>query len=480
VITNLGDYAVNSTVYVPFHTFDSNDPSASVTLTGLAVTDIEIYKAGGTTQRASDSGYTLLDTDGIDFDAITGLHGFSIDTSDNTDAGFFAAGGEYWVAVSSVTVDGATINFWAAVFTIERAGGALALLKGTNSLADIEGKIDTLDTVADGIKTVTDNLPNSGALNDLAAILTDTGTTLPATLAALNDLSAAEVNTQADTALTDFFTSAAQLVDDIWDEVISKAAHNVSQSAAKLVRHAGDISQIDGAVSDASPATTGFNTNLTQADGYFDDAVMVFSNGSANAGIGMPISTYLNANGAVTFVAPDDWPVTPVNGDDFVIYATHVHPVSQIQSGLATAANLATVDTVVDAIKTVTDAIPEGGALTTLSADAARLTAARAQVLTDWIDGGRLDLLIDAITTSIAALNDISASDVLTTQMTESYAADGVAPTIAQALMMIQQILTELSISGTTGTIKKLDGSTTAATLTLDDATDPTSITRAT
>lgn len=77
-------------------------------------------------------------------------------------------------------------------------------------------------------------------------------------------------------------------------------------------------------------------------------------------------------------------------------------------------------------------------------------------------------------------LNDISVSDVLTTQMTESYATDGTAPTLAQALMLIQQSLTEVSISGTTITIKKLDGSTTAATLTIDDDTTPTSKTRAT
>jgi hypothetical protein len=32
------------------------------------------------------------------------------------------------------------------------------------------------------------------------------------------------------------------------------------------------------------------------------------------------------------------WPVTPVNGDDFVIIALHSHPVSEIQSGLATEA----------------------------------------------------------------------------------------------------------------------------------------------
>jgi hypothetical protein len=90
----------------------------------------------------------------------------------------------------------------------------------------------------------------------------------------------------------------------------------------------------------------------------------------------------------------------------------------------------------------------------------------------------------DAVLAAIAALNDLSASAaftaVLTTQLTESYAADGAAPTLAQAIFLIQQALTEFAISGTTTTIKKLDGSTTAATLTLDDGTTPTSVTRAT
>lgn len=74
---------------------------------------------------------------------------------------------------------------------------------------------------------------------------------------------------------------------------------------------------------------------------------------------------------------------------------------------------------------------------------------------------------------------DAIVSNVLTSQLTESYAADGAAPTLTQAIMLILQALTEMTISGTTVTIKKLDGSTTAATLTLDDATTPTSKTRA-
>ncbi len=65
------------------------------------------------------------------------------------------------------------------------------------------------------------------------------------------------------------------------------------------------------------------------------------------------------------------------------------------------------------------------------------------------------------------------------TALTESYAADGATATPAQLLYMILAMLTEFSISGTTMTVKKLDGSTTAGTYTLDDAVDPTSLTRA-
>jgi hypothetical protein len=99
---------------------------ASVTMSGLAVTDIEIYKDGSVTQRASDAGYTLLDTDGIDFDGTTGIHGFSIDTGDNTDAGFYTVGAWFHVVVSAVTVDTQTVNFTAAAFRLMPAEGLAA------------------------------------------------------------------------------------------------------------------------------------------------------------------------------------------------------------------------------------------------------------------------------------------------------------------------------------------------------------------
>lgn len=73
-----------------------------------------------------------------------------------------------------------------------------------------------------------------------------------------------------------------------------------------------------------------------------------------------------------------------------------------------------------------------------------------------------------------------NATAVLTTAMTESYAADGAAPTLTQAVMLTQQVLTESSVAGTTMTVKKVDGSTQAAACTLNSSTAPTSITRTT
>lgn len=66
-----------------------------------------------------------------------------------------------------------------------------------------------------------------------------------------------------------------------------------------------------------------------------------------------------------------------------------------------------------------------------------------------------------------------------TVAMTESYAANGAAMTPVQALYAAQQYLMDFVISGTSYTVKKLDNSTTAFVVTLNDATTPTGAVRA-
>ena len=119
---NFGAVPAGAVLPIMFTTYAAAT-GASVTLTGLAVTDIEVYKGTSMTQRASDAGFALLDTDGIDIDTTTGLHGFSIDTGDNTDASFYAAGSFYTVVVNAVTVDSQTVVFIAATFRIVAAEG---------------------------------------------------------------------------------------------------------------------------------------------------------------------------------------------------------------------------------------------------------------------------------------------------------------------------------------------------------------------
>ena len=70
---------------------------------------------------------------------------------------------------------------------------------------------------------------------------------------------------------------------------------------------------------------------------------------------------------------------------------------------------------------------------------------------------------------------DVTAGNALP----DSYSADGAQPTLAQAILEIRQFLFERAVSGTTVTVKKPNGSSSAMTFTLDNNASPTSITRA-
>lgn len=60
----------------------------------------------------------------------------------------------------------------------------------------------------------------------------------------------------------------------------------------------------------------------------------------------------------------------------------------------------------------------------------------------------------------------------------DDYAAHEAQPTFAEAILAIHQFLMDREVSGTSVTVQKPDGTTTALTLTIDSATDPTTIHR--
>lgn len=191
---------------------------------------------------------------------------------------------------------------------------------------------------------------------------------------------------------------------------------------------------------------------------------------------------------AATGTSTVDANVVSIETDAITAASIAADAISEIQSGLATAAALTVIDDLLDtevaAIKAKTDNLPAD------PADASDIAASFAALNT------KVDTIDDFLDTEVAAIKaktdnlptdpadqsavEAAISAAWTTAMTESYSVDESPPTPAQALLMILQMMTEMSISGTTMTIKRLDGSTTAFTLTLNSATLPTGITRAT
>jgi hypothetical protein len=144
--------------------------------------------------------------------------------------------------------------------------------------------------------------------------------------------------------------AAAALVDLIWDEPLTGATHNVATSSGKRLRQSTAFQQIDSTVIDASATTTTFVTGLTSAvDDFYNDSMLVFTDG-ALAGQVRSIVDYVGAT--KTIVLEEPLTSAPVNGVAFTIVSLHIHPVSQIQSGLATSAALAAAKTILDKVDT--------------------------------------------------------------------------------------------------------------------------------
>ena len=136
----LGDFPAGATVYWKFTT-NSGVGARVNPSTAWETNDLVCYKNSTATPRSSQAGYTVTST----FNSKDGLTHVTIDTSDNTDAGFWAAGGEYQcVLYPDETVDSQLVAAVVAQFSIERSNGALALLK----------RLPTIDSTVSRVKAV--------------------------------------------------------------------------------------------------------------------------------------------------------------------------------------------------------------------------------------------------------------------------------------------------------------------------------------
>ena len=341
MIPYLGDFVEDDVVYMMFNTFSSDDPSASCTITNLANTDVHIHKDDDLTQRNNASGITVS----ANFDAITGSHMIKIDTNDNTVAGFWVTGKDYFVRVEGTTIDGATINAVVGHFSIENrfmrgtdqaALAATALTNVTWTAAKaghLDAPISTVDTVVDGIQTDLSNAADG--LGALKALIDTIDGVVDTILVDSNDL---------------------QTNQGAWAPAVGFSTHDAA-AVKTAIEAAG--SSIALMLADTNELQTDW-ANAGRLDALLDACNTVTPDAAGVAPTAVEIREEMDANS--TKMAPSqvlaDYKATG--------FSTHA---------------AADVKTAIEA---------GGSSIATILADTNELQ-------TDWADGGRLDLLIDAI-----------------------------------------------------------------------------------
>lgn len=209
----LGDLPVSGVV--DFNWSTNNGSGASITRATNGT--VSVYKSNSVTQTTTGV------TDTEDFDGLTGIHHCRIDTS--TDGTFYAAGNEFSVVLSAATIDGQTVNSVLAHFSVERGGGALALIKNaTYGLSAIKTLVDDLETRLTAARAgYLDNLSGGGvalasALATLQTLVDDLETRLSAARSGyLDNLSGGAVATASAlaTAVTYIDTEVANILSTV-------------------------------------------------------------------------------------------------------------------------------------------------------------------------------------------------------------------------------------------------------------------------
>lgn len=152
-MTNWG-YVPATLTTLPFPVTTHAQTGAAVApSTAFEAADFILYKNGSATQRSSTSGWTITSP----FDSITGLHMLLIDLTDNTDAGFYSAGGCFTLVLSpDETVDGLAVVRVVGTFilgpcaaNVTQLLGTAWLTPGTAGTPDVNAKLwNGLTTVA--------------------------------------------------------------------------------------------------------------------------------------------------------------------------------------------------------------------------------------------------------------------------------------------------------------------------------------------
>lgn len=190
---HLGDFDTSAVIYGKFSTFR---PSTGAAYTLAGTPALSVYKDNSTTQ--STTGVTLT----ADFDSVTGLNHFAIDTS--ADGSFYAAGSFFDIVVTTGTVDSVSVvGSVVASFTI-RKNSALKPTTAGRTLDVSAGGEAGLDWANVGSPTTTLALTGTTIATtqkvDVETIKTQTvtaaaGVTFPTSIASPTNITAGTITT---------------------------------------------------------------------------------------------------------------------------------------------------------------------------------------------------------------------------------------------------------------------------------------------
>ena len=298
----LGDFAEDATVYIPFNTFSSDDPQASVTATTLIASDIYVHKDGSVTDIVTD-GATIA----IDFDSVTGNHLITIDTSAHAD---YSVGSDYVVRIEGATVDGGNINAFVGSFSIENRFNDVNVVtvSGTTQTANDNGadiNAILLDTAEIG--TAGAGLTNIGTIATVTTLTNKTGFSLAAT----------GLDAIASTA-----TGMVEIAKAIWDRVLTGATHNISNSAGKRLRQIDAAFEVHSGTAQAGSTTSiTLDTGASATDNIYNgDRVIIIGGTGAQE---HDIITAYNGTTKVATVA-ETWVITPDATSEFILVPASV------------------------------------------------------------------------------------------------------------------------------------------------------------
>lgn len=304
-----------------------DDADGNTEETGLTIanTDIKVWKAGATTLANKNSGgathiangiyYAVLDATDTNtlgslviFAHVSGALAIRVEClvlAANVYDALVAASDNLQVHAAEMSNDLITAAVIAtdAITAAKIAANAIGASElASDAVTEIQSGLSTLD--AAGVRTAVGlasanldtqlgTLATASALatvdSNVDSILEDTGTTLPASLAAL--------------------PTAAGNADAVWDE--ARSGHATAGTFGE-----GFQALVHGQAITGTLSTTQMTTNLTEAtDDHYNGRIVVFITGNL-AGQATDITDYVGSSKRITMTALTE---SPANGDRFVI-----------------------------------------------------------------------------------------------------------------------------------------------------------------